>query len=240
MGERDLRPGLDSIQRPALVVHRGGDSRNAPPRGRHAAAQIPGARTTPPEGDIRSPGRTDIQTELMLLEESLAGRHPIPQRIERVLVTVLFTDIVDSTARAVAVGDSAWSQLLDRHDRISRSAVSDCDGCLVKAIGDGVLATFDAPAHGLRCAKMLRVGLSHVGVAIRAGVHTGEVELRDEDVAGIGVHIAARVAALAGAGELLATRTVKDLAAGSEHIFTSRGVHRLKGVPDEWEILAVY
>jgi len=160
-------------------------------------------------------------------------------RIERVLATVLFTDIVDSTARVAAVGDNAWRRLLDRHDRISQSAVSECGGRFVKATGDGVLATFDAPACGLRCAKALRVALSHAGIAIRAGVHTGEVELRGEDVAGIGVHIAARVAALAASGELLASRTVKDLVAGSEYTFTSRGIHRLKGVPEEWELLAV-
>jgi len=119
------------------------------------------------------------------------------------------------------------------------NTVADCGGRLVKGTGDGVLATFDAPARGLRCADTLRSALSDAGIAIRAGVHTGEVELRGDDVAGIGVHIAARVAALAGAGELLASRTVKDLVAGSDYAFSSRGVHSLKGVPEEWELLAV-
>ncbi len=180
-----------------------------------------------------------MQSALSLLEESLAGRHPIPERIERVLATVLFTDIVDSTARAVAVGDTAWRLLLDRHDRISQGAVAECGGRLVKGMGDGLLAVFDVPLCGLRCAKVMRSALSHSGITIRAGVHTGEVELRGDDIAGIGVHIAARIAARAASGELLASRTVKDLVAGSEYRFTSRGLHWLKGVPEEWELLAV-
>ena len=191
------------------------------------------------DGEAPAVDHPDVRTALLRLEESLAGGDPPREPAERVLATVLFTDIVDSTSRAAVVGDCAWRNLLDRHDRISRSAVSECGGRLVKGTGDGVLATFHAPAHGLRCAKTLRVALSHAGIAIRAGVHTGEVELRGEDVAGIGVHIAARVAALAGPGELLASRTVKDLVAGSGYTFTSRGVHCLKGVPERWELLAV-
>ena len=239
MRERDVRPGLDSIRYPTLVVHRSSHRPGPASKARYLAEQIPGKRMAEPGGDTHSAPRGGVQTALSLLEESLAGHHPTPTRIERVLATVLFTDIVDSTSRAAAVGDSAWRQLLDRHDRISRSAVSDCRGRLVKGTGDGVLATFDAPALGLHCAKTLRVALSYSGIAIRAGVHTGEVELRGDDVAGIGVHIAARVAALAGSGELLASRTVKDLVAGSEYTFTSRGVHHLKGVSEEWELLAV-
>jgi class 3 adenylate cyclase len=156
-----------------------------------------------------------------------------------VLATVLFTDIVDSTARAAALGDGAWRELLDRHDGICHSAVLECGGRVVKSTGDGLLATFDAPIRGLRCADTLRSLLAGVGIPIRAGVHTGEIELRGEDVAGIGVHIAARVAALAGAGELLASRTVKDLVAGSGYTFASRGTHSLKGVPEDWELLSV-
>jgi class 3 adenylate cyclase len=239
MRERDLRPGLDSIEHPRLVVHRSNHRPGPASKGRRLAEQIPGERMAEAGGDPHSAPGGDVQTELLLLEESLAGDHPTPTRVERVLATVLFTDIVDSTSHAATVGDSAWRHLLDRHDRISRSAVSDCRGRLVKATGDGVLATFDAPALGLHCAKTLRAALSLAGIAIRAGVHTGEVELRGDDVAGIGVHIAARVAALASSGELLASRTVKDLVAGSEYTFTSRGVHRLKGVSEEWELLAV-
>ncbi len=123
--------------------------------------------------------------------------------------------------------------------RSPEARVAECRGRLVKGTGDGMLATFDAPVRGLRCAETMRSALSDAGIAIRAGVHTGEVELRGDDVAGIGVHIAARVAALAESGELLASRTVKDLVAGSDYAFESRGMHSLKGVPEEWELLAV-
>ena len=174
-----------------------------------------------------------------MIEESLIGPGAVPPQTERVLVTVMFTDIVDSTACAVALGDGAWREVLDRHDTICREVVGDCGGRVVKSTGDGILATFDAPARGLRCADTLLAALAHAGIAIRAGVHTGEVELRGEDVSGIGVHIAARVAALAGAGELLASRTVKDLVAGSGYSFDSRGLHALRGIPEEWELLAV-
>ena len=237
--EMDLRPVLDSIQCPTLVIHRTGDRLVPVSYGRELAQRIPGARMEELEGNTHAPQWGDQDRVLSLIEEFLTGRHSMQKPTERVLSTVLFTDIVDSTARAAALGDSAWRELLDRHDEISRSAVIGCGGRLVKATGDGVLATFDAPGRGLRCAQTLRSALSDTGVAIRAGVHTGEVELRGEDVSGIGVHIAARVAALAGSGELLASRTVKDLVAGSGYAFESRGVHRLKGVPDEWELLAV-
>ncbi len=239
MREKDLRPGLDSVQHPALVVHRSSKQVGRAPDDRRAPGSSPARRITRAER-YGPPARcSDLQGELSRLEQALAGHHPVPARIERVLATVLFTDIVDSTPRAVAVGDTAWRQLLDSHDLISRSAVADCGGRLVKGTGDGLLATFDAPVSALRCAKALRAMLSHAGIAIRAGVHTGEVELRGADIAGIGVHIAARIAARAASGELLASRTVKDLVAGSEYRFTSRGVHSLKGVPEHWELLAV-
>ncbi len=237
--EMDLRPVLGSIQCPTLVMHRSGDRMVPVANGRYLAEHIPGAQMVELEGDAHAPQWGDIETVLSLTEEFLTGHHSTPKQTERVLATVLFTDIVDSTARAAAAGDSAWRQVLDQHDRISQSTVADCGGRLVKGTGDGVLATFDAPARGLQCANTLRSSLSDVGIAIRAGVHTGEVELRGDDVSGIGVHIAARVAALAGSGELLASRTVKDLVAGSGYAFDSRGVHSLKGVPEEWELLAV-
>jgi class 3 adenylate cyclase len=151
----------------------------------------------------------------------------------------MFTDIVGSTAHAAALGDSAWRELLDRHDTICHEVVGACGGRVVKGTGDGILATFDAPSRGLKCADALLAALASAGIPVRAGVHTGEVELRGEDVSGIGVHIAARVAALADAGELLASRTVKDLVTGSEHSFDSRGVHSLMGIAEEWELLAV-
>jgi len=237
--EVDLRPVLGSIQCPTLVMHRKGDRLVPVSWGRYLAEHIPGAQMAELDGDDHEPWWGGFETVLSLLEEFLTGHHPVPKRAERVLATVLFTDIVDSTTRAAALGDAAWRQLLDRHDKITERTVADCGGRLVKGTGDGVLATFDAPARGLQCADMLRSALSDAGMAIRAGVHTGEVELRGDDVSGIGVHIAARVAALASSGELLVTRTVKDLVVGSDFGFASHGLHRLKGVPDEWELLAV-
>jgi class 3 adenylate cyclase len=237
--EIDLRPVLDSIQCPTLIVHRTRDRLVPVSCGRDLAARIDGARYEEFDGDCHLPQHGEMEAEVQLLEEFLTGRYRSHEKSERVLATVLFTDIVDSTERAAALGDGAWRELLDRHDTISHSTIADCGGRLVKTTGDGVLATFDAPVRGLRCADTLRSSLADAGIAIRAGVHTGEIELRDDDVAGIGVHIAARVAALAGAGELLASRTVKDLVAGSNYAFASRGVHSLKGVPEEWELLAV-
>ena len=237
--EMDVRPVLDSIQCPTLVMHRSGDRLVAPSFGRYLAERIPGARMVELEGDAHAPQWGDIAPVLEHLEDFLTGHHAIPEQAERALATVLFTDIVDSTASAARLGDAAWRRTLDRHDQISASTILDYGGRLIKGTGDGVLATFDAPVRGLRCADTLRSSLADAGIAIRAGVHTGEVELRGDDVSGIGVHIAARVAALAGSGELLASRTVKDLVAGSDYAFTSRGVHSLKGVPEEWELLAV-
>ena len=237
--ETDVRPVLGSIQCPTLVMHRGGDRLVWVGYGRELAEQIPDARIVELEGDAHAPQWGDQEPVLSTIEEFLTGRLPNAKPAERVLATVLFTDIVDSTTMAASLGDSAWRQVLDRHDMIARNAVADCGGRFVKGTGDGVLATFDAPSRGLRCADTLRSALSDAGIAIRAGVHTGEVELRGNDVAGLGVHIAARVGALADSGELLASRTVKDLAAGSGYTFTSRGSHRLKGVPDQWEVLAV-
>jgi class 3 adenylate cyclase len=237
--EMDLWPVLEAIQCPTIVMHRSGDCLVPLSFGRYLGEHIPGARMVELDGDGHSPQWGDIEPVLADLEAFLTGHRAIAIGADRVLATVLFKDIVDSTARAAALGDSAWRQLLDRHDRICQGTVSDCGGRLVKGTGDGVLATFDAPLRGLRCADTLLSTLADAGMTIRAGVHTGEVELRGDDVSGIGVHIAARVAALAGAGELLASRTVKDLVAGSDYAFASRGVHTLKGVPDAWELLAV-
>ncbi len=180
-----------------------------------------------------------LERTLSLLEEFSVLQGSACRQTQRMLTTVLFSDIVGSTAHAAALGDQAWRQVLDRHDSIARSAVAACSGRLVKRTGDGILATFDAPAHGLECAKALRGALAHAELAIRAGVHSGEVELREDDVAGIGVNIAARVAAMAGTSEVLVSRTVRDLVAGGDYAFTSRGSHVLKGVPGRWELLAV-
>jgi len=156
-----------------------------------------------------------------------------------VLATVLFTDIVESTATAARLGDRRWRQILDAHDRVAHREVERFGGRVVKTTGDGVLATFDGPARAIRCARLLSNELSSEGVAIRAGLHTGEIEVRGDDVGGIAVHIGARVGAAAGPGEILVSRTVTDLVAGSGIAFANRGSHALKGVPEEWQLFAV-
>lgn len=237
--EIDIRPVLDSIQCPTLVIHRTGDRLVPIAYGRELAERIPGARMVEFEGDDHCMQWGDFEPTVAEIEQFLTGHPPAAERTERVLATVLFTDIVDSTASVAAVGDARWRQLLDRHDQICRGAIAQCGGRLVKATGDGVLATFDAPGRALRCAEALRTELAGMRLAIRSGVHTGEIQLRDDDVSGLGVHIAARINALAGAGDVLVSRTVKDLVAGSEYAFTSRGPHHLRGVPDEWEVLSL-
>jgi class 3 adenylate cyclase len=158
------------------------------------------------------------------------------QNTDRVLATVLFTDIVDSTARAAEVGDREWRRLLDRHDQVSRAEVTRWHGKLVKTTGDGILATFDAPTRALRCAFGLQESLAPHGLEIRAGIHTGEVEMREGDVGGIGVHIASRALAEAGAGDVVVTQTVRDLATGTDLRFEPRGAVSLRGVPGQWEL----
>ena len=158
------------------------------------------------------------------------------QDTSRVLATVMFTDIVDSTGRASALGDRSWRQLLDRHDQLARTEVDRWHGTLVKTTGDGILATFDAPTRALRCAVGLRDSLDELGLHIRAAIHTGEIEMREGDVGGIGVHIAARALDVAGDRQVVVTRTVRDLATGTDLVFTSLGSVGLRGMPGEWEL----
>jgi class 3 adenylate cyclase/dihydrofolate reductase len=158
------------------------------------------------------------------------------QDTDRVLATILFTDVVDSTARAAAMGDRAWRQLLDRHDEVAKAEVSRWHGQFVKNTGDGMLATFDAPTRALRCAFALGQALRGRGLAIRAAIHTGEIEMREADVGGIGIHIAARALAEAGEGQVVVTRTVRDLATGTDLAFTPLGTVGLRGVPGQWEL----
>jgi class 3 adenylate cyclase len=158
---------------------------------------------------------------------------------ERTLATVLFTDIVGSTERASRVGDRQWSRLLDAHDRLARELVDQFGGWLVKSTGDGVLATFDGPGAAIGCAVALRERLRQLGIEIRAGLHAGEVQPRGADVGGIAVHVAARVMAAAGAGEVLVSRTVRDLVEGSGVAFEDRGARALKGIGGRWELFAV-
>jgi class 3 adenylate cyclase/dihydrofolate reductase len=168
-------------------------------------------------------------------QEQIRSLHAA-QDTSRVLATVMFTDIVDSTGRAAALGDRSWRQLLDRHDQLAQAEVERWHGQLVKTTGDGILATFDAPTRALRCAVGLRDALDELGLHIRAGIHTGEIEIRGGDVGGIGVHIASRALASAGDKEVVVTRTVRDLATGTDLVFTSLGSVSLRGMPGDWEL----
>jgi class 3 adenylate cyclase len=173
------------------------------------------------------------------IQEFLTGERPAPAADDRVLATVLFTDVVGSTERAARVGDRRWRELLATHDAVVRTELERHRGRQIKSTGDGILATFDGPGRAVRCAGAIRDAMRPLGIEIRAGVHTGEIELRDDDIGGIGVHIAARVSALAGAGDVLASRTVVDLVFGSGIEFSDRGDYELKGVPGTWRLFSV-
>jgi class 3 adenylate cyclase/pimeloyl-ACP methyl ester carboxylesterase len=232
--EIDVRKALPVIHAPTLVMHRTDYPFLPIAQGRHIAEHIPGARF------LELPGSGGVMGEyvdetIVALSEFLTGA-PQEPRIDRVLATVLFTDIVDSTGKASTLGDQRWRELLDRHDRAARGVVERFGGRVVKSTGDGVLATFDAPTRATRCAMALHETLSSVGLDIRAGLHTGEIELRGDDIGGIGVNIAARILDHAGAREVMVTRTVKELATGGDLVFTSRGSTTLRGVPDDWEL----
>jgi class 3 adenylate cyclase len=233
----DARHVLPTITAPTLVLHRTGDRMIPVGAGRAIAAAIPGARFVELPGDAHLPV-SDPDQIIDEVEEFLTGQRAARQP-DRMLATVLFTDIVDSTARAAALGDQTWRQLIGRHDDLMRREIERHRGRPVKTLGDGFLATFDGPARAIRCAAAARDAVRTLGLEIRAGLHTGEVEVLDGDVAGIAVNIGARVNAFAGAGEVLVSRTVTDLVAGSGIAFEDRGTHALKGVPGEWQLYAV-
>jgi class 3 adenylate cyclase len=206
--------------------------------GRYLADHIPGAKFVELDGTDHLFFTGDADAVVDEIEEFLTGVRPLPA-VERVLATVLFTDVVDSTKRAVELGDERWKELLTRHDAQVRRQLERFQGREVNTTGDGFLATFDGPARAIRCAVAIRDAVGALGLHVRAGVHTGEVEMRDADISGIAVHLAARVAATAAPGEVLVSRTVVDLVAGSGLTFTDRGEHALKGVPGEWRLFAV-
>jgi class 3 adenylate cyclase len=233
----DIRPLLSSIRVPTLVLHRHDDRDSTVEEGQYIAARIPGARFVDLPGEDHLPWINPDQI-LDEVEEFLTG---VPRALEpdRVLATVLFTDIVGSTERAGELGDRQWRAVLDGHDRIARQHIERFQGRQVKSMGDGVLAIFDGPGRALRCASALRDDVGSLGVEIRAGLHCGEVELRDDDVGGIAVHIGARIAAMAGPGQVLVSSTVKDLVTGSGMSFRDLGEHQLKGVSGSWKIFAL-
>ena len=235
--DSDVRHVLPAIQVPTLVIARAKGARVPVEHSRYIADHIKGARYVELPGveQFIWAGATD---ELLgEIQEFLTGARAQPD-IDRVLATVLFTDIVGSTSRAAELGDRRWRELLAEHDRDVRDGLERFRGREIKTIGDGFLATFDGPARAVRCAQWIRDTVASRGIEVRAGLHTGEIELAGNDVAGIAVHIAARICAMAGAGEVLASNTVKDLVAGSGIEFEPRGAHPLKGVPGEWQIVA--
>ena len=234
----DVRSVLPVISAPALVLHRTGDRLVPVEQGRYLAEHIPGARYVELPGTEHVPYFGESDEILAELEELTTG-HRGTGRVDRVLATVVFTDIVSSTERATALGDRSWRDLLDRHDAMAQRIVERHGGRVVKSTGDGLLATFDGPARGIRCATDLVHAAEQLDVSLRAGAHTGEVEVRGDDVAGIAVHIGSRVAARAGGGEVLVSRTVRDLVVGSGIAFEAKGEHELKGVPDRWQLYRV-
>jgi pimeloyl-ACP methyl ester carboxylesterase/class 3 adenylate cyclase len=233
--ETDVRPILASIRTPTLVLHRAEDAIVPVGHGRYLAEHIPGAKYVELPGADYLPFSGDSDAIVDEIEEFLTGVRHEPDA-ERVLTTVLFSDIVDSTANAAALGDRAWRARLDDHDAMVRRRIDQFGGVEVNTTGDGFVATFDGPARAVRCGLAVCGDAEGIGLSIRAGVHTGEVERRGADIGGIGVHIAARVTALAGPDQVLVSSTVKDLVAGSGIRFADHGTHQLKGVPDPWRL----
>ena len=234
----DVRSRLAELSMPTLVLHRS-ECRFIPPTlGRYVADHAPNARFVELPGEDYSPWAGDADALVDEIEEFVAGTRPVVQA-DRVLATVLFTDIVGSTERAAAVGDGQWRNTLDQFRVLVRAAFVQHRGREINTRGDDFLATFDAPVRAALCALAISRGAEKIGLEVHSGVHTGEVQLQGDDIAGIAVHIGARVAALADAGEVLATRTVKDLTTGSGLRFADRGEHTLKGVPDPWHLYAV-
>jgi class 3 adenylate cyclase len=237
--EVDVRAVLPAIRVPTLVVHHSDDVIIPPAKGRYIAEHIPGAKY------VELPGRNWLHSvepgwrvSFQEIAEFVTG-HQAEVADDRVLATVLFTDIVDSTRRAAEIGDRDWHALLDAHDAVVRSQLSHFRGREVNTSGDGFLAMFDGPQRGIRCAMSIRDAVQALGIEVRAGLHTGECEVRGDDIGGIAVHIGARVSALAGPNDVLVSSTLRDLVIGSGLEFDDRGTNELKGVPGEWRLFAV-
>ena len=238
INEIDIRQVLPTIRVPSLVIHRSGDVGQPVEDGRYLGEHIPNAKYIELPGIDHLPWVGDADAILDEIEEFLTGvRQPLEHN--RMLATILFTDIVGSTERAHELGDRKWLELLDQHNALVRKELTRFRGVEMDTTGDGFFATFDGPARAIRCALAISDNVQQLGVQIRAGLHTGECELMGNKVGGIAVHIGARVMAHSGANEVLVSSTVKDLVAGSGIKFVERGVHELKGVPDEWHLYAV-
>jgi pimeloyl-ACP methyl ester carboxylesterase/class 3 adenylate cyclase len=235
----DLRPILPTITAPTLVIHAREDPVAPVQCGRYLADHIPGARWLEVNGVDHAPWFTEPDRILTGIEEFLTGSRAAPPPSRRALRTVLFTDMVASTAHAATAGDQRWRAVLHRFGEITADLTQQFGGAVVKSTGDGHLATFDGPTQAIRCAEALRADAETLGIEIRAGIHTGECELMDTDIGGIAVHIAARILGEAGAGEILVSRTVRDLVVGSGTGFEDRGSVELRGVPGTWQLLAV-
>jgi class 3 adenylate cyclase len=233
----DVRPALPTISAPTIVMHRKGDLVPIA-HGRLLADRIPGARMVELSGSDHAIWTQEADVIIGEIEQLLTGSRAAPSA-DRVLATVLFTDITGSTRRAAELGDAAWRRLLEQHDEVVRTEVEQAGGRVVKSLGDGVFAMFTGPARAISCAQRLVGAVAELGLGMRAGVHTGECEALGEDLGGIAVHIGARVGALAGEGEILVSKTVVDLVVGSGLRFADRGEHELKGVPGSWQIYAV-
>jgi class 3 adenylate cyclase len=236
--EWDVRAALPTIGVPTLVLHHSDNKWIRLDHGRFLAEHIRDARLVELPGADAYFYAADPDPMLGEIQSFLTGARDLPED-DRILATVLFTDIVESTKRASAVGDRRWHEILDAHDRLGAEQVLRFRGRLIKTTGDGLLATFDGPARAIRCARGIADAVQGLGIKIRAGLHTGEVELRGEDVGGIGVNLAARVLGEAVESETLVSSTVKDLVVGSGIDFDDRGAHALKGVPGEWRLFAV-
>jgi pimeloyl-ACP methyl ester carboxylesterase len=234
----DVRPILPTITAPTLVIHAREDL--MPVQGsRYLADHIPGAQYLEVDGANHAPWLTEPDRILTGIEEFLTGSHAAPAQSRRALRTVLFTDMVASTHHAAAAGDERWRAVLQRFGEITAELTQRFGGTVVKSTGDGHLATFDGPTQAIRCAEALRADAETLGIQIRAGIHTGECELLDTDIGGLAVHITARILGQASAGEILVSRTVRDLVVGSGTGFEDRGSVELRGVPGSWQLLAV-
>jgi class 3 adenylate cyclase len=235
--EIDVRHLLPAVRVPTLILHREGDPTHAP-RSRFLGRHIPGARMVELPGNEYYPFFGDQDAILGDIEEFLTGTRSAPD-VDRVLATVLFTDIVDATSRAVELGDAKWRELLESHHALIREELKRFRGREVDTAGDGFLAAFDGPARAIRAAVAIVHKLLQRGIRVRTGIHTGECDVMDNKLSGVAVHTGARVASLAGPGEVLVSSTVKDLVAGSGFRFADRGAHELKGIPGRWQLYSV-